>query len=175
MSKSESEKLTENLNPKFESAVFFVANVQKSKDFYVNILGQKIVMDFGRNVGFEGGFAIWESEYALNTIFEKKSKNVKIGSNNTELYFEFGDLDGLFQKLEEEGVKIIHSIREHPWGQRGFRFYDPDNHIIEISEPMFNVVARMYKEGFKIGEIEEKSMMPKEFINMVIDSLKKSS
>ena len=65
-------------NPKFESAVFFVQDVDKSKNFYVNILGQKITMDFGLNVAFEGGLAIWETEYALNTIFSEKAKKVKI-------------------------------------------------------------------------------------------------
>jgi len=71
-------------SPKFESAVFFVKDVEKSKNFYVNFLGQKILMDFGRNVGFEGGFAIWETDYALNIIFEEKSSGISVGGNNAE-------------------------------------------------------------------------------------------
>lgn len=165
--------MSENEYPKFESAVFFVKDVEKSKNFYVNVLGQKILMDFGRNVGFEGGFAIWEAEYALNTIFEEKSSETCVGGNNSEIYFEVANLDGLLQKLKKESIEIIHPIREHPWGQRGFRFYDPDHHIIEVSEPMFKVVARMYKDGMIIEEIEKKSMMPKEFIEMVIETIKK--
>ena len=160
-------------SPKFESAVFFVKDVEKSKNFYVNLLGQKILMDFGRNVGFEGGFAIWETNYALNTIFEENSSGISVGGNNAEIYFEVVDLEGLLKKLKEERIEIIHPIREHPWGQRGFRFYDPDHHIIEVSEPMLNVVARMYQNGMNIEEIEEKSMMPKEFIEMAIKDIKK--
>ena len=160
-----------NISPKFESAVFFVKDVEKSKNFYVNLLGQKILMDFGRNVGFEGGFAIWETDYALKTIFEDKASGITVGGNNAEIYFEVVDLEGLLKKLKKKRIEIIHSIREHPWGQRGFRFYDPDHHIIEVSEPMLNVVARMYQDGMNIEEIEKKSMMPKEFIEIVIGDL----
>lgn len=160
-------------SPKFESAIFFVKDVERSKSFDVNILGQKILMDFGRNVGFEGGFAIWEANYALNTIFEENASKISVGGNNAEIYFEVVDLFGLLQKLNKEGIEIIHPIREHPWGQRGFRFYDPDHHIIEISEPMFSVVARMHHNGISVEEINKKSMMPKEFIGMVIKDIKK--
>ena len=165
--------MSENEYPKFESAVFFVKDVEKSKNFYVNVLGQKILMDFGRNVGFEGGFAIWEAEYALNTIFEENSSKMLVGGNNSEIYFEVANLDALFQKLKKESIEVIHPIREHPWGQRGFRFYDPDHHIIEVSEPMFSIVARMYQNGMSIEEIGKKSMMTKEFIEMVIENIKK--
>ena len=175
MSKNEKNNHTNSNNdsPKFESALFFVKDVEKSKNFYVNVLGQKILMDFGRNVGFEGGFAIWEADYALNTIFEENASKISIGGNNAEIYFEVVDLEGLLQKLKKERIEIIHPIREHPWGQRGFRFYDPDHHIIEVSEPMRNVVARKHQNGRNIEEIEEKSMMPKEFIEMAIKNIKK--
>ena len=55
--------------PKYTSAVFFVKNVWIAKDFYANVLKQRIVADFGRNVGFEGGLSIWEEAYALETIY----------------------------------------------------------------------------------------------------------
>ena len=159
--------------PKFESAVFFVSDVERSKNFYVNILDQKIIMDFGRNVGFEGGFSIWEADYALNTIFAENAKDHKIGKNNSEIYFEIENLDEFFDKLKKKSVEVIHNIREHPWGQRAFRFYDPDNHIIEIGEPMHNVVIRMYKEGMSIEEIKKKSLMPIEFIKQIVDNIQK--
>jgi len=60
-------------------SVFFVEDIQKSKHFYSEVLGQKIVADFGRNVGFEGGLSIWEKDYALNVIFEDKSKFIAVG------------------------------------------------------------------------------------------------
>jgi len=40
--------MDKNEKPKYTGAVFFVDNVEKTKTFYTNILGQKIEMDFGR-------------------------------------------------------------------------------------------------------------------------------
>ena len=166
--KKQEEKLN---NLKFESAVFFVRDVEKSKIFYVNILGQKIIMDFGRNVAFEGNFAIWEEEYALNTIFSENAKKKKVGGNNTEIYFESTNIEEVYQKLEKENIKLIHSIVEAPWGQRSFRVYDPDNHIIEIGEPMSVVVIRLHKEGMSPEEITNKSMMPIEIVNKILENI----
>ena len=134
------------LPPKFESAVFFVQDVNKSKNFYANILGQKITMDFGRNVVFEGGFAIWEADYALNTIFPDKAGKVKVGGNNAEIYFESSNLEEVYQKLKNKEINLLHPIIEAPWGQKSFRAYDPDNHIIEFAEPMSAVVLRLHHE-----------------------------
>ena len=156
------------LNPKFHSVVLLVEDIERSKRFYGVVLGQKVVMDFGRNVGYEGGLAIWERDYALNLIFQGKTEGVKVGGNNAEIYFESGDVDALYKRLTVEAVKVIHSIVEQPWGQRVFRVYDPDNHIIEFAESMASVVLRLDKKGFSLEEIAEKSLMPMEFIKMVL-------
>jgi len=63
MLKAESQK-----PPTYQAAVFFVSDIATSKRFYNEVLGQKIVADFGANVSFEGGLSLWEKNYALNTI-----------------------------------------------------------------------------------------------------------
>ena len=157
--------------PKFESTVFFVQDVEKSKNFYANILGQKILMDFGLNVGFEGGFAIWDADYALKSIFQEKADKIKVGGNNTEIYFESSKLESLYQKLKNESVEFIHPIREAPWGQKAFRIRDPDKNIIEFGEPMSDVVIRLHEQGKTIEEIAKKSLMPIEIINKILESI----
>ena len=154
--------------PVYQSVVLLVKDIEKSKRFYNIILGQKIVMDFGRNVGFEGGLAIWERDYALNLIFQEKAKDTIVGGNNVEVYFETDDLDNLYRGLVKEKINVIHSIREHPWGQRAFRIRDPDNHILEFAESMESVVRRLNMQGLSLEEIAEKSMMPMEFIRMTL-------
>ena len=156
------------LNPKFNSVVLLVEDIERSKRFYGVVLGQKVVMDFGRNVGFEGGLAIWEREYALNLIFQGKAQGVKVGGNNAEIYFESGDVDALYERLKKEGITFIHSIIEQPWGQRVFRVYDPDNHIVEFAESMASVIQRLEKKDLSLEEIAKKSLMPMEFIKMVL-------
>ena len=157
-----------NKNLVYHSCVLLVKDIERSKHFYSIVLGQQIIMDFGRNVGFEGGLAIWEREYALKMIFQEKAKDAIVGENNFEVYFETKNLYNLYKRLVKEKVKVIHSIREHPWGQRAFRIYDPDSHIIEFAESMESVVKRLNSDGVEIEEISKKTMMPIEFIKMVI-------
>jgi catechol 2,3-dioxygenase-like lactoylglutathione lyase family enzyme len=156
--------------PSFRSFVLFVTNVEKSKYFYNVVLGQKIVMDFGVNVGFEGGLAIWDRDYALNLIFQRQTQNIEVGKNNAEIYFESDSLDDLYERLLKEEIEVIHTIIEQPWGQRVFRVYDSDNHIVEFAETMAQVVLRLDTNGFSLEEISEKSLMPIEFIKMVLEN-----
>ncbi len=155
-------------NLAYHSCVLLVEDIERSKHFYSIILGQEVINDFGRNVGFKGGFGIWDRHYALNLIFQEKAKDITVGANSFEVYFETENLFSLYERLLKEKVKIIHSIREHPWGQRAFRAYDPDSHIIEFGESMESVVKRLNSEGLEIEEISKKSMMPIEFIKMVL-------
>ena len=155
-------------NPVYHSCVLLVTDIEKSKHFYATILGQNIVMDFGRNVSFEGGLSIWKKDYALDLIFQEKAKKIIVGANNFEVYFETDDLDNLFSQLLKENVEVIHSIREHPWGQRAFRIRDVDYHIVEIAESMESVVRRFKLQGMSLEEIAEKSMMSIPFIKMAL-------
>ncbi len=124
--------------------------------------------DFGRNIGFEGGLSLWEKEYALSVIFEEKAKQIAVGANNSEIYFECSDIEAFFERLTKGQVRVIHPVMEHPWGQRAFRVYDPDNHILEFAEPMSEVVLRLHHEGLGVEAIAAKSMMPPEFIKNIL-------
>jgi len=57
--------------------------------------------------------------------------------------------------------------------QRVFRFYDPDNHIIEVGESMEYVAFRLHKEGLSSDEISASTLMPAEFVEQAIGVYKK--
>lgn len=160
--------MTDDNKPTFSSVVLLVNDIKKSRYFYNVVLGQKIMMDFGRNVGFEGGLAIWDQNFALDLIFKDKKRDITVGSNSIEIYFECKDIDALYKRLMNEGLVFIHPIQEPPWGQRAFRLYDPDNNIIEFAESMESVILRLDKQGLSHKEIAEKSEMPMDFIKMVL-------
>lgn len=44
-------------------------------------------------------------------------------------------------------------------GAKTIRFYDLDHHIIEVSESLPFVVKRLQKEGMRVEEIHEKTML----------------
>jgi hypothetical protein len=121
-------------------------------------------------VTFEGGLSLWERNYALNVIFEGKGNQIPVGANNSEIYFECSDIEVFYERLIKAQVRVIHPIIEHPWGQRAFRVYDPDNHILEFGEPMSDTVLRLYRMGLSVDEVAKKSLMPLEFIQSVIQT-----
>ncbi len=167
--------MNEKIFPKYHSSVFFVSDVEKSKKFYTNILGQKIESDFGRCVIFIGGFSIWDRRYA-HKIMGLPDKDISINKKDAELYFEIEELDSLSITLKNEKTEFVHDIIEQPWAQKCFRIYDPDNHIIEFAEPMTATIKRLYDKGLTHNQIAKKSLMPVELVLDVIgkiDSVKK--
>ncbi len=101
---------------------------------------------------------------------EAKQFSVTQKAHWGELYFESDDLEPIYQRLCDTKVEFIHPICEQPWGQRVMRFYDLDGHIIEIGESLEAVVWRFYEQGLPIDIISEKSSMPREFIEGVIQT-----
>ncbi|MBN2103680.1 VOC family protein [bacterium] len=142
---------------KYKNCVIFVRDIHRSKQFYTEILEQKVIHDYGRYVGFECGFGIWETAYAMSVIYPDQNKTPSADHPQTELYFESDRLDETLQALKANRVSFIHELYEHDWGQRGIRVCDPDGTIIEISEPMSAVIRRYHEQGFSPGAIAKRT------------------
>ena len=66
-------------------------------------------------------------------FLSKAEENIGFGGNDAELYFEEENFESFLTGLEAlEGIRYVHPVKEHSWGQRVVRLYDPDLHIIEI-------------------------------------------
>lgn len=161
------------MNIKLVSSVIFVKDIKVSRAFYEEVLGQKPVMDHGLNVGYEGGFALWQFDSANQSIFGDVNHSGTGGEKHAaELYFETRELDEVFARLDNGSVSFIHRVQEQPWGQRVIRFYDPDGHIIEIGEPMDAVILRMLAGGATPEEITKRTYMPLDIVNQIIAAAK---
>ncbi|OFX73024.1 MAG: glyoxalase [Bacteroidetes bacterium GWE2_29_8] len=150
---------------KFICPLIVVEDIQRSRNFYENILEQKIKFDFGENVTFHGDFAIHLGSHYKGLIDEKE---IKHGGNNFELYFEFDDVMQIESRLKENGVVFIHHTREQPWRQNVLRFYDPDENIIEVGESLEHLAYRLHKEGMAISEISKTIYMSNDFIEEAV-------
>lgn len=159
------------MNVEYQAALIFVKNVAASRDFYVKVLQQKIEYDFGEDVLFHGGFAIHDANHISGLLFGRKNPNnrSRLGKENFELYFECDDMEGISKKLADSGVTFIHELKQQPWGQRVCRFYDPDNHIVEIGEAMPVVIARYLDEGLSSAEVAERTSMPVEEVERIAE------
>lgn len=138
---------------KYQATLLAVKNIERSKKFYCELFGQKIVEDYGINIAFDGGIALQQE---FDQLLGISKDGIAEKSNNMELYFEEENLDGFIDILKEyPEIEYVHGIKEHDWKQRVIRIYDPDYHIIEVGEPMKSVVKRLLKEGYTIEETAE--------------------
>jgi catechol 2,3-dioxygenase-like lactoylglutathione lyase family enzyme len=153
------------------STALFVKDIEASKEFYIDVLGMLIDMDFGKNVIFKNGFAIWEiqnnhiipSSLGLDRISDSKI-------NRFELYFETENLQDIVKTLKCKNVLFLHQIIEEPWGQQTIRFFDPDNHLIEIGESMRQFVSRLYNQGLTIEQVTKRTSVPIEDVKRLINN-----
>lgn len=124
------------VNIRFANPVVFVKDIEVSKRFYTEQVGLKIVEDAGVFVLFEDHFSLHQARELVHTILGNEPEVVSQlqGGMNLLLYFESDDLEAMFARLKDH-VHLIHPIRQQAWGQKVFRFYDPDGHIVEIGEP----------------------------------------
>jgi catechol 2,3-dioxygenase-like lactoylglutathione lyase family enzyme len=144
------------LTIKYHSTVLFVRDIAASRYFYETLLGQRVSVDYGPNVGFEGGFGIWQIEHALDHVFGETAKaSGALGRANLETYFECKDMDAVWDRLVSAGVKAVHPLIEQSWGQRVLRVYDPDGHIVEIGEPLPAAARRLIASGKTVEQIAE--------------------
>lgn len=150
------------------TAVLFVRSINESRDFYCNVLGLKIDLDFGKNVIFKNGLAIWEIRKDHIIPVKIGHQNLTGASTRFELYFETGDLDLIHESLVSHKVTFLHELHEEPWGQRTIRFFDPDGHLIEVGETMGDFIARFYLQGMTPSEISSRTSVPVEEVNRLL-------
>jgi catechol 2,3-dioxygenase-like lactoylglutathione lyase family enzyme len=131
------------MSVKFYSSVIFVKNISLSKEFYTNIMNQEVEFDFGANIIFKSKLSLWQliSGHEIKSIAGSPDSG-----NRFELYFESEDLKKDIEKIKCAGVKFLHDIKTEPWGQQTIRFFDPDNHLIELGETLNIFVSRIFKE-----------------------------
>jgi len=132
-------------------------------------LEQEITVDAGDIVESQNIFALHSTypdlvagggEFSANTtgvMLQKKDK-----PDNVQLGFEVRDLDYWVTKIKAtDGIEILHDVIEYSWGQRAFRFYDDDGHILEIDEDLEVVAKRLLMQGLSVEEVSEQFGYPR--------------
>ncbi|MBN2003621.1 MAG: VOC family protein [Anaerolineae bacterium] len=148
--------------------VIFVKDIAVSRRFYEELLDQKVLMDFGPCVSFQGGFALWHVDHAYRMIFNAPVDDASpLGRKNLEFCFETDDLDAVLERLTRAQVQLVCPPHEQPWGQRVFHIYDPDGHIVEIGEAMPVVILRFMSQGMSAEDTAQRTGMPLAFVQHV--------
>ena len=146
---------------RYVSVLLAVRDMERSKRFYREALGLGVAADFGANVMLEGGISLQTEETWRQFIHAER---VVFGHGAGEIYFEEADMEGFLRRLQALKVEYVHPLREHAWGQRVIRFYDPDRHIIEVGEEMRGVVRRFWDHGMGPEQIAARMDVPLEYV-----------
>ena len=134
--------------------LFAVKDIKAARAFYEELFALIVTEDYGRNIAFACGLSLQQDFDWLTGITKE---DMKTRENNCEIYFEQEDLDGFVSRLKmRKEIDWLHDVREYPWGQRVIRFYDLDDHLIEVGEPMKAVVERFFAQGLSLQEIAGK-------------------
>lgn len=145
----------------FKNPLLAVADMAASIDFYKRTLGLCVIMDFGANVTLTGGVCL----QTLDTWREfLDGKPVVLAGNAGELYFEEDDFDTFAEKLTGLELEYVHPVKEHRWGQRVVRLYDPDRHIVEVGEAMAVVARRFQDSGLDEAGVARRMDVPLETV-----------
>ena len=121
----------------FYNTIVFVKDINVSKAFYSCIIGLKIELEYETVVFFENHFVIHDYSNIMSNIFGGNDQPFeKQGNQNLLIYFETDDIEKSFDQMVQNNITIINPVKQQEWGQKVFRIYDPDNHIIEIGEAM---------------------------------------
>lgn len=144
------------------NTMLVVTDMEKTVEFYERVLGLQVVTDFGANKTLTGGLALQTLETYKEFI---GTSDIFFGGNNFEIYFEEDNFNKFTENLEKCNVQYVHPVKEHSWGQRVVRFYDPDRHIIEVGENMKAVCKRFIDSGMTPEQTAERMDVPVEYVN----------
>lgn len=156
---------------KYCSTLIAVTDMERSKQFYRDLLGLEVLLDFGANVTLTGGIALQTADTWTGMI-QRDTRELTFGHNTGELYFETQDFDAFVNRLASHpDAVLVHPVLEQPWGQRAVRFYDPDCHMMEVGEDMVQVVGRFRDQGMTSAQIAVRMDVPADYVTHCLELL----
>ncbi len=154
---------------KLKNTTLIVNDLEKSKNFYKQVLGLKVLLDFHGSVTLTSGIILHSKEIWKDTIHKSDSDIIFI-NHAVILSFETEDIDEFMLLLDQYHITLLHPLKEGSWGQRVVRFYDPDGHVIEVSECMRKLIKRLLSQGLSYEELAHRLRVPLDYIKQIIES-----
>ena len=108
---------------KFDHLVLPVSNLDRSRDWYMEMLGLKVEFEIAARQAValqdDEGFAIFLEERA------------DVEPNGIALWFQVDDVDKTFAEWTARGVAFAHGPQKNFWGY-GPELADPDGYIVRL-------------------------------------------
>ncbi len=121
--------------------ILYVADQEKSKNFYSTLLNIKPLLDVPGMTEFlldEKTKLGLMPEAGINKILSGKTPNPSDGNGipRCELYLKSENLNTYYQNAIKAGAKIISEPAPRNWGDKVVYVADPDGHIIAFAEKL---------------------------------------
>lgn len=135
---------------KYCTTLIAVQDMERSLQFYKTLFQQEVAMDLGWNKTLTCGLALQEH---FDQLAKFPQESMTYRSNTMELYFETEDFDAFLALLDQHPeVERLHEAETFPWLQRGIHIFDPDGHLIEVSESMYSVACKQFADGKSVED-----------------------
>ena len=118
--------------------ILFVADLQRSRAFYHDVLGLDVQFEDADSVGFtiKGlAFIVLQVDRARVQLQGEPTATPSAGATAFLTTFTDG-VDALHADLARRGVGFFQEPADQPWGMRTAYFKDPDGHVWEIAQPV---------------------------------------
>jgi catechol 2,3-dioxygenase-like lactoylglutathione lyase family enzyme len=112
------------MKPIASNTVFHVSDLDKSLDFYTNILGFELDFKFGEPATY-AGLSFGDVRIHLSSSYPYKN-NTGHGS----IYLSFSSVDDIYHQLLKDKVEFYSHIETREYGMRDFAIKDPDGNQI---------------------------------------------
>lgn len=130
-----------------------VEDMKKSLKFYKELFGEELAVDLGWCKSLTCGLTLQEH---FDQVAGFPLETMHYRSNTMELYFETEEFDDFITLLNSHPeVERLHEPKRYPWLQRGIHIFDPDGHLIEVSESMYSVACKQFEKGKSVEETAE--------------------
>lgn len=119
----------------------FVENIEKSKEFYSDVLGFSLPKDTNKNyIPVRKGdvvLGLGEMENLPENHPLKVPRGQQIGLG-VEIVLEVEDIKDVYNKVVEKEYPIQTELTKRPWGLEDFRIIDPDGYYLRITSSTAN-------------------------------------
>jgi lactoylglutathione lyase len=120
------------------AVILFVADLQRSRAFYHDVLGLDVQFEDSESVGFrlEGiAFIVLQVDRARVQLQGEPTATPSAAATAFLTTFT-DDADALHADLAGRGISFFQKPTDQPWGMRTAYFKDPDGHVWEIAQPV---------------------------------------
>jgi len=117
-------------------AELFVCDVDRSRDFYVEVLGFQMLraehgyIALGRPGGAHLGLNAMAALPDGHPLRAKDGERVGLG---VELVIMVEDVEAAYRLVDESGRVTPSALQRQPWGLVDFRLQDPDGYYVRVT------------------------------------------